>query len=211
MDETKKTGGADIDAMRDDAGLVQKALAGDAAAKTEIVERNMRNVYNLALRLTGNPEEAENVLQDTFLKVFEKLGDFRADSQLGTWIHRIATNEALMRMRSRKGKYFVPIEEEPKGDEDNGDIGFIVQSLDRDPLTLTLDDELRKKLEKAILSLPESLRTAFVLKDLEGLSMAEIGEQMGKTVAAVKADLHRARLRLRKQLAEFVEGRNHGA
>ncbi|MFH0883950.1 MAG: sigma-70 family RNA polymerase sigma factor [bacterium] len=211
MDEAKKTGATDLVAIRDDAGLVRKAVAGDASAKGEIVERHMRNVYNLALRLTGNPDEAENVLQDTFLKVFEKLNDFRADSQLGTWIHRIATNEALMRLRSKKGKWFVPIEEEPVNGEETGDIGFIVQSLDRDPLTLTLDDELRKKLEKAILSLPETLRTAFVLKDLEGLSMAEIGEKMGKTVAAVKADLHRARLRLRGRLAEFVDGRDHGA
>lgn len=197
--------------MRDDAELVRRALRGDDTARSEIVERHMRNVYNLALRLTGNTDEAENVLQDTFLKVFEKLGDFRADSQLGTWIHRIATNEALMRMRSKKGKWFVPIEDEPAGEEGNGDFGVIAQSLDRDPLTLTLDDELRKKLEKAILSLPETLRTAFVLKDLEGLSMVEIGKQMGKTVAAVKADLHRARLRLRRQLAEFVDGRAHGA
>jgi len=211
MNGTNLSGAADHAAIQNDAELVQKAVAGDNAARALIVERHMRNVYNLGLRLTGSEEEAENVLQDTFLKVFEKLGDFRADSQLGTWIHRIATNEALMRMRSRKGKYFVPIEEQPSDDEESGDIGFIVRSLDRDPLELTLDEELRRNLEKAIVSLPENLRTAFVLKDIEGLSMAEIGEQVGKTVSAIKADLHRARLRLRKQLAEFVDGREHEA
>lgn len=203
---------ADSAAIQDDAELVRRAQEGDARARAEIVEAHMRNVYNLGLRLTGSEDEAENVLQDTFLKVFEKLDSFRADSQLGTWIHRIATNEALMRMRSRKNKYFVPIEDEPTGDDDEEgrDIGFILESLDRDPLELTLDEELRQRLEKAIITLPDSLRTAFVLKDLEGLTMAEIAERVGKTVSAIKADLHRARLRLRRQLAEFVEGRVDG-
>jgi RNA polymerase sigma-70 factor (ECF subfamily) len=208
MEEQRNMTGsiADHDAIASDAELVERARAGDEVARAEIVNQHMRNVYNLGLRLTGSEDEAENVLQDTFLKVFEKLDSFRADSQLGTWIHRIATNAALMKMRSRKNKYFVPIEDEPGDDEDEGDIGFIVQSLDRDPLELTLNDELGQRLEKAILTLPESLRTAFVLKDLEGMTMAEIAERVGKTVSAIKADLHRARLRLRAQLAEFVEG-----
>lgn len=194
--------------MAEEQELIRKAVAGDRQARTEIVLRHQRNVYNLGLRLTGNSDEAENVLQDTFLKVFEKLGEFRGASRLGTWIHRIATNAALMKMRSRKGKYFIPIEEERGTDEDDmGDMTFIARSLDRDPLELTLDDELKRRLEEAIASLPDNLRTVFVLKDLEGLTMQEIGEELGKTVSAIKADLHRARLKLRKQLAEFVEGR----
>lgn len=202
---------ANLDAIRDDAELVERAKRGDETAKSEIVQRHMRNVYNLGLRLTGSEEGAEEVLQEAFLKVFEKLDSFRADSQLGTWIHRIATNAALMRMRSRKNKYFVPIDEQPGNDEDEQtEFGMILESLDRDPLELTLDDEVRKKLEKAILTLPENLRTAFVLKDLEGMSMAEIAEEVGKTVSAIKADLHRARLRLRRQLAEFMVGGKHG-
>lgn len=194
--------------MAEEQELIRRAVEGDRQAKTEIVMRHQRNVYNLGLRLTGNSDEAENVLQDTFLKVFEKLAEFRGDSRLGTWIHRIATNAALMKMRSRKGKYFIPIEEERGKDEDDfGDMSFIAQSLDRDPLELTLDEELKVKLEEAIASLPDNLRAAFVLKDLEGMTMQEIGDELGKTVSAIKADLHRARLKLRKQLAEFVEGR----
>lgn len=188
--------------------LIARAVAGDRDARTEIVLRHQRNVYNLGLRLTGDSDAAENILQDTFLKVFEKLGSFRGDSRLGTWIHRIATNAALMMMRSKKGKYFVPIEEERTNeDEDSGDMSFIAQSLDRDPLELTLDEELKHNLERAITMLPDNLRAAFVLKDLEGMTMQEIGEELGKSVSAIKADLHRARLKLRKQLAEFVEGR----
>lgn len=189
--------------------LIARAVAGDRDARTEIVLRHQRNVYNLGLRLTGNSDAAENILQETFLKVFEKLGSFRGDSRLGTWIHRIATNAALMMMRSKKGKYFVPIEEERNNndDEDTGDMSFIARSLDRDPLELTLDEELKHNLERAITLLPDNLRAAFVLKDLEGMTMQEIGEELGKSVSAIKADLHRARLKLRKQLAEFVEGR----
>ena len=210
--ETAVQPAATAEELAQEMELVNKALAGDRQARTDIVLNNQRNVYNLGLRLTGNPEGAECVLQDTFLKVFEKLDTFHGDSRLGTWIHRIATNAALMRMRSQKNKHFVTIEEERPGDDDDtGDMTFIARSLDRDPLELTLDEELKAKLEEAIASLPENLRTAFVLKDLEGMSMQEIGERLGKTVSAIKADLHRARLRLRKQLAEFVDGGAHGS
>jgi RNA polymerase sigma-70 factor, ECF subfamily len=186
--------------------LIENALKGDTSAQTKIVEDHQKNVYNLGLRLTGREQEAECILQDTFLKVFEKLDTFRSDSQLGTWIHRIATNIALMRMRSQKGKYFQSIEEEIQDDEvQKGNFSFIAKSLDRDPLELTLNDELKERLEEAIASLPDSLRTTFVLKDLEGLSMAEISDETGKSISAVKATLHRARVRLREQLAEFVK------
>lgn len=196
------------DELQAERDLVRRANEGDRQARTEIVLQHQRNVYNLALRLTGDSQQAESILQETFLKVFEKLDNFRGDSRLGTWIHRIATNAALMRLRSRKGKYFVPIEEEPqRSEEEARDMAFIPRSLDRDPLELTLDEELRGKLEEAIASLPPHLRTAFVLKDLEGQSMAEIAEEVGKTVSAVKADLHRARVKLRRMLAEFVDGR----
>ncbi len=191
--------------------LIENALKGDTSAQTKIVEDHQKNVYNLGLRLTGREQEAECILQDTFLKVFEKLDTFRSDSQLGTWIHRIATNVALMRMRSQKGKYFQSIEEEIQDDEtQKGDFSFIARSLDRDPLELTLNEELKMKLEEAIASLPDSLRTTFVLKDLEGLSMAAISDETGKSISAVKATLHRARVRLRKQLAEFVKESENG-
>jgi RNA polymerase sigma-70 factor (ECF subfamily) len=190
--------------------LVRRAVQGDGDARAEIVERHQQNVYNLGLRLTGKPDEAECVLQETFLKVFEKLDDFRGESRLGTWIHRIAANMALMRMRSRKNKHFLPIEDQQEDGDEEAPPAFVVQSLDRDPLELALDEELKGKLEEAIASLPPHLRTAFVLKDLEGLTMAEIAEEVGKSVSAVKADLHRARVKLRARLAEFVREKEHG-
>ncbi|MBS1261608.1 MAG: ECF RNA polymerase sigma factor SigW [Calditrichaeota bacterium] len=190
-----------------EAELVRRALAGDRDAKTRIVLEHRDNVYNLALKLTGSADEAESVLQDTFLNVFEKLDRFRGESRIGTWIHRVATNAALMRMRARKNRYFVPIAEDPaEEDENSADGSRVLPSVDLNPLELTLNEELKRKLNEGIASLPPHLRTAFVLKDLEGLSMAEIAERLGKTVSAIKADLHRARVKLRAQLAEFAEG-----
>lgn len=206
--EVDRSIGRDLSEERE---LIKRAVAGDSESRTNIVLAHQRNVYNLALRLMGNEHEAECVLQDTFLKVFEKLPEFRAESQLGTWIHRIAANAALMRLRKKKNKHFVPIEDEPrKDDEEANTLSFVVKSLDRDPLELTMDEELRVKLGEAIESLPVNLRFPFVLKDLEGLSMAEIAEETGKTVAAVKADLHRARVKLRGMLAEFVAENENG-
>ncbi|HEX05513.1 MAG TPA: RNA polymerase sigma factor [Bacteroidetes bacterium] len=189
-----------------EAELIKAALSGDREARTTIVLNHRDNVYNLSLKLTGNKQEAESILQETFLTVFEKLGRFRGNSKLGTWIHRIATNAALMRMRSRKGKHFVQIADDVSESEDEAGIfGKILPSLEMNPEQLILNDELKNKLNEAIASLPLNLRTVFVLKDLEGLSMAEIADDVGKTVSAVKADLHRARVKLRAILCEFSE------
>ncbi len=197
------------DEMAREQELIQRALDGDTSAKTQIVLEHQENVYNLGLRLLGDEDAAEGVLQDTFLKVFEKLAGFKQNSRLGTWIHRIAANEALMLLRSKKGKYFVPIVEHPLESDDDEPPGFVAEAVNLDPLEITLNEELRRELEKAIYELPLHLRTAFVLKDLEGLTMAEIADETGKTVSAVKANLHRARVRLRERLTE-VAGKDEG-
>lgn len=195
-----------IDSQAAELDIVRRALNGDSEAKTAIVIENQQNVYNLGLRLTGNPEKAECLLQETFLKVFEKLESFRGDSRLKTWIHRIATNVALMDMRSRKNKFFMQIDEQTKEEEDDSyDLAYIARSLEKDPLEITMNNELRNELEQAIDNLPDNLRAAFVLKDLEELSMAEIAQRLGKSVSAIKADLHRARVKLRGSLANFLE------
>ncbi|MBD3165790.1 sigma-70 family RNA polymerase sigma factor [bacterium] len=199
----------DTDGLALERDRIERARQGDRGALAEIVTEHQTNVYNLGLKLTGDEHEAECVLQDTFLKVFEKIGEFRGDSRLGTWIHRIATNIALMRLRSKKGKFFVPISEEPEENEKQTDIGHIAESPALSPLETTLNDELRNRMEKAIVNLPPHLRTAFVLKDLEGFSLAEISEEVEKSVSAVKADLHRARVRLRRELADFMEDGSH--
>jgi len=158
-------------------------------------------VYNLALRLLGNNEDAENVLQETFLKVLESLHTFKGESSLSTWIYRIATNFALMRLRKRKTQ-FVSLDDYPI--DVSMDFRDFNQSISNDPLQALLNYELRDVLNTAIEKLPLKFKSVFVLKDIEGLSLNEISEMLNMSLPAVKTNLHRARLFLRDQLAEYV-------
>ena len=164
-------------------------------------------VYNLALRLTRDPEESAVVLQESFLKIFRALPRFRSGSRLKTWIYRIATNEALQRLRGERGPSFVEL-----GDidaEPERDLSYAARSLREDPHSLLENRELRERLESAIGELPPKHRTAFVLVDIEGLALREAAASAGVTLASLKTDLHRARLFLRDRLASYLEGRKH--
>ncbi len=183
-------------------------MAGDVQAKTEIVLNYQELVYNLALKFLGEPDEAENVLQDTFLKVFEKLHTFEGKSSLKTWIYRIAANEALMALRKRKGEH-LSLDENPD-EELKQKYRVMLKSLDRDPLELLMDSEFKDALEAAMKVLPDSWRIPFVLKDIEGLSLQQVADTLNTTVPAVKAALHRGRSALRDRLADFIEQHKEG-
>ncbi len=165
-------------------------------------------VYNLSMRLTGDPDEAAVVLQETFLKVFKSLPRFRSGSRLTTWIYRIATNEALQRLRARGGRTFVDLEQLETDPSRN--LAPMTRSLEENPHALLENRELRGRLEAAIGELPPKHRAAFVLVDIEGLTLKEAAMSAGVTLAALKTDLHRARLFLRDHLADYLEGRNDG-
>ena len=183
--------------------LVAKAIQGDKKALADIVTQNERLVYNTALRLLADPKEAECVLQETFLKVFQALPEFKGQSSLSTWIYRIATNYALMRIRSRK--------KAPSSIDDsenrvsNSSLENFNRSVGNNPLRAVMNVELREAMEKAIAELPAKFRSVFVLKDIEGFSLKEIADMLDLSLAAVKSNLHRARLFLRNRLAEFSE------
>jgi RNA polymerase sigma-70 factor, ECF subfamily len=186
-----------------DADLVKRAKAGDKAALSEIVTANEQLVYNAALRLVGNTEEAECVMQETFLKVFQALAKFKGESSLSTWIYRIATNFALMRLRDRKKNF---------GDFDQIDLKVsksamesFNRSIGANPHRAYENAELRGKMDEAIDDLPPKFRSVFVQKDIEGFSLKEISEMNNMSLPAVKSNLHRARLFLRNRLAEYAE------
>jgi RNA polymerase sigma-70 factor, ECF subfamily len=164
-------------------------------------------VYNLALRLTRDRDEAAVVLQETFLKVFRALPRFRSGSRLKTWIYRIATNEALQRMRIGRGRAFVDITDLEADPE--RDLSYAARSLREDPHVLLENLELRGRLETAIGDLPPKHRAAFVLVDIEALPLREAAEFAGVTLPALKTDLRRARLFLRDRLASYLEERKH--
>jgi RNA polymerase sigma-70 factor (ECF subfamily) len=164
-------------------------------------------VYNLALRLTRDRDEAAVVLQETFLNVFRALPRFRSGSRLKTWIYRIATNEALQRTRLGHGRVFVDITDLEADPE--RDLSYAARSLQEDPHLLLENRELRGRLETAIGELPPKHRAAFVLVDIEGLPLREAAAFVGATLPALKTDLRRARLFLRDRLASYLEERKH--
>jgi RNA polymerase sigma-70 factor (ECF subfamily) len=191
----------------EEAILLTGLRARDPAAYREFVELHSANVYNVALKVLGDQQEAEDVLQETFLRAFEALDRFEGRSKLSTWLYRIAYNASLMRLRKRKRMTAFSL------DQPQRELAESVEKGSRylmDWSTLP-DDELltveaRQEMDRAIAELPESLRSTFVLRDIQGLSGAETAEVLGITVQAVKNRLHRARLWLRDRLSGyFVE------
>ncbi|HPR88260.1 MAG TPA: sigma-70 family RNA polymerase sigma factor [bacterium] len=186
-----------------DAVLVARAISGDREAMTKIVTQNERMVYTTALRLLADPAEAECVLQETFLKVVQALPEFRGGSTLSTWIFRIATNYALMRLRSRKREGGSLDEAESRVSQEA--LEAFNRSVGNNPLQAVMNQELRQAMEEAIADLPPKFRSVFVLKDIEGFSLKEIAGMLHLSLAAVKTNLHRARLFLRDRLAEYSQ------
>lgn len=188
---------------KDEAVLVAEAKAGSYEAFEDLVNRYEKKIYRLGLNLTGNPEDAEDMLQETFLKAFEHLSDFREDSRFYTWIVRIAINQGLMKLRKRRGSKEVQIED---GENDDGEI------IPRDfadwrpnPEQELQRTELEDILQNAARSLPMTFRTVFFLRDVEGLSTEETAELLNLSEGAVKARLFRARLRLREELSKILK------
>jgi RNA polymerase sigma-70 factor, ECF subfamily len=182
----------------DESGLVAKAREGDSAAFSELVNRYSRKIYRLAKHITQNAEDAEDVLQETFLKAFSHLDSFQGQSKFYTWIVRIAVNEALMKLRKRKSDRSVPLDEPLDTGEDT-----VVREIavwDENPEQKYSREELGQILDEAIQGLKPVFRTVFVLRDIEELSTEETAEALGISVPAVKSRLLRARLQLREKL-----------
>ncbi len=193
--------------MVDETGLIARAQQGDAAALAEIVENHHRTVYNVALRMCGNHQDAEETLQETFLSVIKSLPKFEGRSQFSTWLYRIASNTCLMQRRKESR---MPMLDPLDGDDDDEyeqPVYFVDMSYQPDDVLL--DGELREVMEQAISDLPDGLRLVFIWRELEGLSTAETAEVMDISEGAVKVRLHRARLKLRDILSrDYLEHAN---
>lgn len=175
--------------------------AGDRNEFTRLVDAYSGVIYRLALKMLNNTQDAEDVLQDTFLKAYRGLANFDGRSSVSTWLYRIATNEALMLLRKRKNPA-ISIEEP---DDTNDEAQEPLQIVDWCclPEVEMLSTEARAHLDQAIKSLPPSLRVVFLLREIEGLSTLETGEVLNLSETAVKTRLSRARLRLREQLTAY--------
>lgn len=187
----------------DESGLVAKARAGDLAAFNQLTTQYSPKIYRLAKHITQNDEDAEDVLQESFLKAFEHLVDFQEKSKFYTWIVRIAVNESLMKLRKRKSDRTVPLDEPL----DTGDDTVVreIAVWDENPEQQYSHEELAKILDDAVQGLRPAFRTVFVLRDIEELSTEETAEALGISVPAVKSRLLRARLQLREKLTRFFK------
>jgi RNA polymerase sigma-70 factor, ECF subfamily len=182
----------------DELPLVERARAGDAAAFSELVQRYERKIYRLAKHITQNDEDAEDVLQESFLKAYTHLDSFHGDSKFYTWLVRIAVNEALMKLRKRKSDKTVSLDEPQDTGEDL--VQREIAVWEDDPEKKYSREELADILSNAVQSLKPSFRTVFVLRDIEELSTEDTAETLGISIPAVKSRLLRARLQLREKL-----------
>ncbi|MEJ2048361.1 MAG: sigma-70 family RNA polymerase sigma factor [Calditrichota bacterium] len=181
--------------------LVAQAKKGDQAAFTQLVEFFSERVYNLGLRILKNPDDAEDVLQETFLAVYEKIDSFDGRSNFFTWLYRIATNFAFMKLR--KDKRTIYTDQDMEVQFDNPEQVRIHEWQDI-PLKDMLNEEFRKRLDDAVDQLPEIYRSVFILRDLENMSIKETSKILDITESNVKIRLKRARLYLREQLAQYM-------
>ena len=184
---------------------VEALKSGNRSEFARLVEFATPAIYRLGLKMLGNPQDAEDVLQNTFVKALLSLDEFEGRSSPMTWLYRIAINEALMLIRKRRPQ--VAIADEPVGESD--DIMSPVQLTDWCclPESDFLTAESKKALDTAIQTLPEKLRAVFLLRDIEGLSIQETMEALGLSDTAVKSRLLRARLHLREQLSVYFGDR----
>ncbi len=185
--------------------LIARIRRDDAVALEELVSRYEDRVYNLAYRMLGNKEDAEDVLQDTFLNAVRGLDSFKGKSSFSTWLYRVAANAALtkIRKRSRREKSESEFLDDVYSVRQAAHSGVVLTDWSTNPATSLLDEEARKELQKAIGELPEIYKAVFVLRDVQGLPAAEVAEVLGLSVAAVKSRLHRARLYLRNRLSSY--------
>jgi RNA polymerase sigma-70 factor (ECF subfamily) len=172
-----------------DAELVERCRRGEPDAFEELYRLHASRVYNLACRFTGSQVEGEDLLQDVFVQVFKKLGSFKGDSAIGTWIYRLATNLCLDHVRSREGR------SRQVTDQIEDESGLPV-TKDARPLRAERID-----VERAIASLPLGYRAAFVLHDVEGFEHHEVAAMLGIAEGTSRSQVHKARLRIREYLA----------
>jgi RNA polymerase sigma-70 factor (ECF subfamily) len=184
--------------------LVAKSQEGDKAAFGELVRRYQGRIYNLALRMVKDPQEAEDVLQKSFLSAYQNIKRFRGEAKFHTWLFRIASNFALMKLRKDRDEKVLFLDEPIS--LKNGDISRDILDWSNNPAEIYEKEELRRILEKAVAELPDAYRIVFWLRDVEGLSNHDVAKMLNLSLPAVKSRLLRARLKMRDFIAPYFKG-----
>ena len=185
-----------------DIQLVEKVKKGCHESFEELLSRYSAKAFSLATRLTGTPEDAEEVLQDVFITVYRKIGGFEGKSAFSSWFYRVTVNCALMKLRKRRQTPAVSLEEMI---EITHESPVAKVTANNDGLQATTRSEVSDALDDAIKALPDDYRPVFVLRDIDGLTSREVAKMLDLTVPAVKSRLHRSRLMLRKKLTPFYK------
>jgi len=193
----------------DEAPFVAQARKGDDRAFAELVKRYEAKIFRLAQHITQNREDAEDVLQETFLRAYEHLDQFQGNSKFYTWIVRIAVNQALMKLRRRRTDKSVSLDESIDTGEDT--VTREIAAWDEDPEQRFSREELGEILDSAIQTLAPAYRSVFLLRDVDDLSTEETAEALGLSVPAVKSRLLRARLQLREKLTRYFKRKGDDA
>jgi RNA polymerase sigma-70 factor (ECF subfamily) len=193
----------------DEAAVLEQARNGDPAAFSELVRRYEGKIFRLAQHITQNREDAEDVLQETFLKAYEHLDQFQGNSKFYTWIVRIAVNQALMKLRKRKTGKTVSLDETLDTGEDT--VVREIATWEPNPEQRYSQQEMQRILEEAVDTLSPPYRAVFVLRDIDELSTEETAEALELSIPAVKSRLLRARLQLRDKLTRYFKHKEDDA
>jgi RNA polymerase sigma-70 factor (ECF subfamily) len=186
-----------------DAQVIERIRAGDAFCFEILMRSHNRRVFRATRAILRRDDEAEDVMQEAYVRAYEHLSEFRGDASFATWLTRIAVHEAMA--RARRERRVAPLEQQPEESEN------MLANAHRTPEQLVNDGELRGVLEKAIDALPDDFRMVFVLRVVEQMSGAETGECLGIPEETVKTRLHRARLRLQENVMGALESSADGA
>lgn len=189
--------------MTDDLSILRALKAGDTQALSLLFEQYADSIYRLAFRLVQEPEAAEDIVQETFLKTLTRLQSFEGRAKLSTWLYRVAYNASLDYLRARQTLSF-PIDQDTAEESEAVPMPEVFVEWET-PESILLDGESLELLDRAIRSLPHSLQIVFVLRDIEGLSTDETAEILTLKAGTVKVRLHRARLALRERLSTYFE------
>lgn len=195
--------------VTEESGDLALARTGDAQAFANLIQRYEGKIFRLAQHITQNREDAEDVLQETFLKAYTHLDQFQGNSKFYTWIVRIAVNQALMKLRKRKTDRTVSMDEGIDTGEDI--VAREIATWDPSPEEQYGREELSEILDSAVQSLAPAYRTVFVLRDIEDLSTEETAAALELSIPAVKSRLLRARLQLREKLTKFFKHKGDDA
>ncbi|MCB0199657.1 MAG: sigma-70 family RNA polymerase sigma factor [Caldilineae bacterium] len=194
----------DLDIYPDEAALLEALKSGDKYACACMIKHHGSQMYAVALRIVGDSDEAEEVVQEAFISACKKVDTFEGRSKLSTWLYRITTNAALMRLRRQRGDT-VSLDE-PQLMEDGDLLPRQLGDWQVEPSEEALTSELRQVMEEAVQDLNPTLRAAFVLRDIQGLNTEEAAAALEISESALKVRLHRARLQLRESLAGYLAG-----